>query len=155
MFEHDCVENASQIGGVYWICEICGALVLKPEREEVVDALVALLTLDKPMFPEDFLAKQNATTRAFLEEHMADYEANKDDPRWRAEQMQPLWVPVILPGAKKGHAGKQNADGSWRVLCRSPRKTIPAPPADATDDTFRVTCVTCRAKLGIRNMGEK
>ena len=104
------------------------------------------------MFPDDFLAEQNPTTRAFLEEHMADYEANKDDPRWTAERMQPGWAPVILPHARKGHAGRQNADGTWRVLCRLPSATIPAPPTETTDDVWRVTCVTCRSKLGIRRV---
>ena len=107
-----------------------------------------------PMFSESFLAEQNATTRAFLEEHMADFEANKDNPRWIAERMQPLWVPVILPGARSGHAGRQNEDGTWRVLCRSPKAHIPAPAPDTTDDTWRVTCVSCRAKLGIRSIKE-
>jgi hypothetical protein len=103
------------------------------------------------MFPQDFLDEQNAATREILEERMADYEANKDDPRWRAEQMQPGWVPVIVPHARKGHAARQNEDGSWRILCRSPKMIIASQSPDTTDDTWRVTCVSCRAKLGIRN----
>jgi hypothetical protein len=106
------------------------------------------------MFDPEFLAEQNPITRQFLEEHAADYEANKSDPRWIAEKMQPGWLPIILPHARAGHAGRQNPDGTWRVLCRSPKATIPPPSSETTDDTWRVTCVSCRAKLGIRSIKE-